>query len=90
MVYSKSPPDVEDLRRIASRVKSFPATSARLIGAAKELGYGSGMLEFLKQFSISGQDEIFPTREDFYTRAAELATLLREEKMQPADSSSGF
>jgi len=86
MVYSKKPPELKDLRDIASAIKSWPAKASELATAAVLLGHSKETVDLIKQFSIGNRDEVFQSREEFYVRSTELALLIREETAQPVES----
>lgn len=80
MNYTKQLPDVDDLQKLAGSVEDFPRKTNEIIGLAKNQGYGSEIIDFLKLFHGS-----FESRGDFYARASELVMLIKEERKQPEE-----
>lgn len=84
MVFKAHLPELADLCRIAGSIESYPASPDIVAKAAASLGYGSNIIEFINLFSNEDSVE-FENRIDFYTRAAELAMLICEERITPKE-----
>jgi hypothetical protein len=84
MVFKAQLPELTDLCKIARAVKSYPATTEQVVKAAQDIGYESSVAEFINLFSHDDR-QMFESRADFYTRAAELAMLICEESEQPRE-----
>lgn len=79
MVFTAKIPELSDLLRIARGVKDYPCSTSEIVKVAKNFGFDKNVIDFLELFSHDRKDE-FLSRSDFYTRAAELATLISEER----------
>jgi len=85
MVFNEKLPELHDLCRIAGSVKSYPVSPEELAKNAKDLGYGKNVIDFINLF-IDRKRGTFESRSNFYTRAAELALLICEEREQPKEN----
>jgi hypothetical protein len=81
MNYTKSLPEVEDLRRLSGSLNDFPISVHRTVAVAIASGYKNEVIDFLKLFQGS-----FESRADFYARTTELVMLIKEEKRQPEET----
>lgn len=84
MKFTGQLPELDELCRIAGAVPDFPATTEEITETATLEGYGKNVIDFINLFPHRGQEE-FLSRSDFYTRAAELAMLICEERQQPPE-----
>lgn len=80
MNYTKQLPDVSELQKLAGVATDFPKKTNDIVGLAKNQGYGSEIIDFLKLFHGS-----FESRGDFYARTSELVMLIKEERKQPEE-----
>lgn len=84
MVFKPELPELADLCRITRSVKSYPTSTDTIAEVARDLGYGSNVIEFINLFP-HGRGDKFESRADFYTRAAELAMFICEERISPKE-----
>ncbi len=85
MTYARQLPQLDELCQLARQMDEFPATVEDVIKIATDQGYGDHVLHFLKLFSVGNQLATFQSRAEFYTRAAELAMIICDEREQPAE-----
>lgn len=86
MTYLLTLPRQGEIRLLAQRIARFPASADYIIRLAKQLDCSSDLIYFLRLFYEGNRPEVFESREDFFTRATELAMLIREERKQPTEA----
>lgn len=86
MAYLLRLPRQAEIRRLAQYITSFPATTEYIIQRAKQLDLSTDLQYFLRQFYQGNRPEVFDSRADFFTRATELAMLIKEEREQPKET----
>lgn len=82
MIYSKSLPRLEDIDRLSSLVRVYPAARRDVLNVAMIEGFNTKVIELLKEFPA---DEIFESREDLNTRCAEVELFITEEEDAPKE-----
>lgn len=76
MIYTKTLPQVSELRQLALNIRDFPITGLGIVQLADHLGYDEKVTDFIKLFS---QGIVFNSRTDFLDHCSLLERLLKEE-----------
>lgn len=81
-MYTKRIPATQDIVRLSTLVKSYPATRTELVRIARMWNFKDEVISFLRLFSAA---ELFETRTDLLTRYEELSLLIRQEWESPKE-----
>lgn len=85
MAYKNKLPTLSEICKIAQSIQEYPTTTSTIIQTSKKMGYGDDTVAFFGMFKTGGRDDEFDGRSDLYSRAAELAFLICEERSQPKE-----
>ncbi len=81
-MYTKQLPNLRDMERLSTLVRSYPANRAQIVRVARMWNFRPEVISFLRQFPA---DELFDSRIDFVTRTEEVALLIRQEWESPKE-----
>lgn len=85
MLFTEKLPELHDLCKVAKSVRHYPSNAEEIKAVAEGLKCKRNVIHFINLF-CNHPSTIFESRTDFYTRAAELALLICEERIQPQES----
>lgn len=81
-MYTKQLPNLRDMERLSTLVRSYPVTRAQIVRVARMWNFRPEVVSFLRQFPA---DQLFDSRIDFVTRTEEVSLLIRQEWESPKE-----
>lgn len=82
-MYTKRIPASQDIVRLSTLMKHYPATRAELVRTARMWNFKDEVVSFLRLFPST---ELFENRADLVTRFEDLSLLIRQEWESPKET----